>query len=153
MDRGAWRATVHGVTKSQTHWRTKYAHTRTHIHAFLCYWAMNSCLTLCDLMDCSTPGLRVPYHCPKFAQTHVCWVGDAIQQSHPLSFPFSSCPQSFLKSVFSNGLPLCIRWPKYWSFSISPSSDYSGFISFRMDWFVLACTHLCGPFGKGWLKK
>ena len=72
--------------------------TRTHIHAFLCYWVMNSCLTLCDLMDCSTPGIRVPYYCPKFAQTHVCWVGDAIQQSHPLSFPFSSCPQSFLKS-------------------------------------------------------
>ena len=53
--------------------------------------------------------------------------------------PFSSCPQSFPSiRVFSNELALCIRWPKYWSFSISPSSEYSGLISFRIDWFDLA---------------
>ena len=54
--------------------------------------------------------------------------------------PFSSCLQSFPASVFSNESVLCIRWPKYWSFSfsISPSSEYSGLISFRIDWFILA---------------
>ena len=53
--------------------------------------------------------------------------------------PFSSCPQSFPASVFSDELALCIRWPKYWSFSftISPSSEYSGFTSFRIYWFDL----------------
>ena len=64
---------------------------------------------------------------------------DAIQPSHPLSPPFPASPQSSPASVFSNGLTLCIRWPKYWSFSfsISPSNEYSGLISFRMDWFDL----------------
>ena len=52
--------------------------------------------------------------------------------------PFPSCPQSFPASgFFCNEVPLCIRWPKYWSFSISPSSAYSGLISFRIDWFDL----------------
>ena len=51
--------------------------------------------------------------------------------------PFSSCPQSFPASVFSNELALHIRWPKYWNFSISPSSEYSELISFRIDWFDL----------------
>ena len=57
-----------------------------------------------------------------------------------LGHPFSSCPQSFSESVFSNESALHIRWPKYWSFSfsISPSSEYSGLISFRIDWFDLA---------------
>ena len=53
------------------------------------------CLTLCDPMNCSTPGLPVLHHLPEFAQTHVHWVGDAIQTSHPLLPPFSLCPQSF----------------------------------------------------------
>ena len=53
-----------------------------------------SCLTLCDPMDCSTPGLPVHHQLPEFNQTHVHWVGDAIQPSHPV-VPFSSCPQSF----------------------------------------------------------
>ena len=106
MDRGAWSAPLSMGSQRVRHteglsMHTRacgHVHTHAHIHALLCYWVMNSCLTICDLMDCSSPGLPVPYYCPKFAQTHVCWVGDAIQQSHPLSFPFSSCPQSFLKS-------------------------------------------------------
>ena len=70
----------------------------------------------------------------KFAQTHVHWVGDAIQPSHPLLsllLPPSIFPRI---RVFSNESFLCIRWPKYWSFSfsISPSNEYSGLISFRM---------------------
>ena len=74
---------------------------------------------------------------PKLAQTHVLWVGDAIQ-------PFILCrPLLLLPSifpsirVFSNELALSIRWPKYWSFSISPSNEYSELTSFRTDWFDL----------------
>ena len=59
-----------------------------------CCPVTQSCLALCDLMDCSTPDFPVLHHLPEFAQTHVHWVGDAIQPSHPLVTPFSSCPQS-----------------------------------------------------------
>ena len=75
----------------------------------------------------------------ELAQTHVDWVSDAIQPSHPVT-PFSPCLQSIIPSirVFSE-LALHIRWPKYWSFSfnISASNEYSGLISFRIDWFDL----------------
>ena len=90
-------------------------------------------------MDCSTLGLPVLHYLPEFAQTHVHCVNDAIQPSHLIS-PFSSCPQSFPasgKSIISSESALCIRWPKYWSFSISPSNEYSGLISFRIEWFDL----------------
>ena len=90
-------------------------------------------------MDCSTPGFPVLHRLPELAQTHVHRVGDAIQPSHPLS-PFLSLPSVFPSiMVFSNELALCIRWPKYWSFnfSISPSNEYSGLISFRIDCFDL----------------
>ena len=98
-----------------------------------------SCPTLCNPMDCSTPGFPVLHHLPELAQTHVHWVGDAIQPSHPLSSLL--LPPSIFPSirVFSNESVLHIRWPKYWSFSfsISPSNEYSGLISFRMDWLDL----------------
>ena len=98
-----------------------------------------SCPTLCDPMDCSSPGLPVQHQLLEFTQTHVHWVGDAIQPSHPLSSP--SPPALNLSSirVFSKKSVLRIRWPKYWSFSfsISPSNEYSGLISFRMDWLDL----------------
>ena len=86
-------------------------------------------------MDCSTTGFPVLHHLPQFAQTHVHWVSDAIQPSHPLSsllFPSSIFPSI---RVFANESALCIRWPKYQSisFSISPSNEYSGLISFRID--------------------
>ena len=92
--------------------------------------------TLCDPMNCSTSGLPVHHHLPEFTQTHVHRVSDAIQSSHPLSSPFSSCPQSLPASVFSNESTLRMRWPKYWSFSfrIIPSKEIPGLISFRMDW-------------------
>ena len=90
-------------------------------------------------MDCSTSGIFVFHHLPELSQTHVHHVSDAIQQSHPLSFP--SPPASIFPSVrvFSNKSALHIRWSKYWSFSfsISPFSIYSGLISFRMDWLDL----------------
>ena len=90
-------------------------------------------------MDCSTPGFPVHHQLQEFTQTHVYPVGDAIQPSHPLLSP--SPPAFNLSSirVFSSESVLLIRWPKYWSFSfsISPSSEYSGLISFRIDWFDL----------------
>ena len=93
-----------------------------------------SCPTLCDPMDCSTPGLPVHHQLPEFTQIHVHRVGDAIQPSHPLSSPILP---SIFPRVFSNESVLCIRLPKYWSFnfSISSSNEYSGLISFRIDWF------------------
>ena len=93
-----------------------------------------SCLTLCDPMDCSTPGLPVCHQLPELTQTHVHQVGDAIQPSHPLSSPLL-VPSIFPSiRVFSNESVLRIRRPKYWSFSltVSPSNEYSGLISFRL---------------------
>ena len=84
---------------------------------------------------------RPPCHqqLPESTQTHVHWVSDAIQPSHPLSSPLL-LPSIFPSiRVFSNESPLHIRWPKYWSFSfnISPSNEHPGLISFRMDWLDL----------------
>ena len=98
---------------------------------------IQSCLTLCDPMVCSTPGLPVYHQLPEFTQTHVHWVGDAIQPSHPLLSPSPPTFNLSQHQVFSFESVLCIRWPKYcsFSFSISPSNEYWGLISFRMDWF------------------
>ena len=93
-------------------------------------------LTLCSSMDWSTPGFPVHHQLPDLAQTHVHWVGDVIQTPHPLS------PLMILLSVlpsimdFSIESVLHIRWPKCWSFSfsISPSNEYSGLISFTIKW-------------------
>ena len=94
-----------------------------------------SCPTLCDPME-FMPGLPVHHQLPELTQTHVHWVSDAIQQSHPWSSP--SPPLSIFPSirVFSNESVLCIKWPKYWSFSfsISSSREHSGLISFGTDW-------------------
>ena len=96
-------------------------------------------LTLCDPMDCRTPGLPVYHQLPEFTQTHVHWVSDSLQPSHSLSSPFPPASIFPRIRVFSNESVLCIRWPKYWSFSfsISPSNEYSGLIFFRMDWLDL----------------
>ena len=90
-------------------------------------------------MDCSTPGLPVHHQLLEFTQTCVHWVGDAIQPSHPLSLPSPLAFNLFQHRVFSNESVLHIRWPKYWSFSFSihPSNEYSGLISFKMDWLDL----------------
>ena len=92
-----------------------------------------SCPTLWDPMDCSTLGLPVNHQLLEFTQTHIHWVGDAIQPSHPLSSPSLTLNLS-QHHGFSNESVLHIRWPKYWSFSFnSPSNEHSGLISFRMD--------------------
>ena len=92
-------------------------------------------------MNYSTTGSPVLHHLLELAQTHVHWVGDAIQPSHPLLPSRILLLPSIFPSikVFSNELALLIKWPKYWSFSfiISPSNEHSGLISFRMDWLDL----------------
>ena len=89
-------------------------------------------------MDCSIPGSSVLHDLREFAQTQVQRVGDAIQTSHPLSPISPTLSLSQYQGLF-NESALCIMWPKYWSFSfnISPSNEYSGLISFRVDWFDL----------------
>ena len=90
-------------------------------------------------MDCSTTGFPIHHQLPELTQTHVHQVNDAIQLSHPLLSP-SPPPSIFLSiRVFLNESVLRIRWPKYWSFdfNISPSNEYSGLISFRIDCFDL----------------
>ena len=95
------------------------------------------CPTLCDPMDCSTPGLPVHRQLSEFTQAHVHWVSDA---NLILCRPLLLLPSIFPSiRVFSDESVFRIRWPKDWSFSfsISPSNEYSGLISFRMDWLDL----------------
>ena len=102
------------------HWATWEAHGPS-----CCYCsAAKSCLTLCNPMNCSTPGFPVLHYLPEVFQTHVHWVSDAIQPSRSLSLLLLP-PQSFPASVFSSESALPIRWPNYWSFtfSISPSNE------------------------------
>ena len=98
-----------------------------------------SCPTLCNPMNCSTPGLPVHHQLPELTQTHVHQVGDAIQPSHPLSSPSPPAPNPSQQRVFSSESTLRMRWPKHWSFSFSimPSKEIPGLISFRMDWWDL----------------
>ena len=100
-----------------------------------CCSVAQSCLTLCDPMDCSQPGFSVLHHLLELAQTHVHWVGDATNHlsSPSPAFIFPSI------RVFSSESALHIRWPKYWSFSFSIclSNEYSELISFWIDWFDL----------------
>ena len=98
-----------------------------------------SCLILCDPKNCSTPGCPVHHQLPELTKAHVHWVGDVFQPSHLLSFPSPptfnpSQNQGLFKWVTSY-----IRWPKYcsFSFSVRPSNEYSGPISFRINGFHL----------------
>ena len=104
-----------------------------------CCSVTQSCLTLCDTIDCNMPGFSVLNHLLDLAQTHVHRVDDAIQPCYPLPFPSPSASIFLSIRVFSNELTLDIRWSKYWSFNFtfSPSNEYSGLISFRIDWFYL----------------
>ena len=101
--------------------------------------SLQSCLPLCNPMDYSTPGFLVLHQLLELAQTDVHWVSDAPNH-FILCCPLLLLPLIFPSiRVFSNESALHIRRPKYWSFSfsISPSNEYLGLISFRMDWFDL----------------
>ena len=94
---------------------------------------------LWDSIDCSKPGFPNHHQLPVLTQTHVHWIDEAIHRlilCRPLLLPLSIFPSH---RPFSNESVLRIRWPKYWSFSfsISPSNEYSRLISFRMDWLDL----------------
>ena len=102
-------------------------------------WVTQSCLTLCDPMNRSMPGLPVHHQLPEFTQTHVHWVG--MQSSRLILCRLLLLLPSIFPSirVFSNESALRIRWPKYWSFNfnISPSNEHPGLMSLRMDWLDL----------------
>ena len=102
------------------------------------------CPTLFNPMDCSMPAFSVHYQFPELAQSYVHWVHDAIQPSHPR--PLLLLPSIFPSiRVFSNESVLHIGWPKYWSFSfsISPSKEHPGLISFRIDLGCILTVNFC----------
>ena len=103
-----------------------------------CCSVANSCLTLCNPMDCSMPGYPVLHCFPEFSQ--IMSIGDNYLNMSSSAMLFSFCLQSFpsIRAFFSESA-FRIRWPKYWSFgfSNSPSSEYSGLISFKINWFAL----------------
>ena len=107
-------------------------------------------------MNHSMPGLPVHHQLPEFTHTHVHRDGDAIHPSHPLHPLLLLPPIRPSIRVFSNESTLRMRWPKYWnfSFSISPSNEHPGLISFRMDW-LAAETSYCTPEvrGGGWKEQ
>ena len=98
---------------------------------------VQSCLTLCDSVDCSMPGFPVHHH-HFWSLLRLMSIESVVASNHLIL-----CRPLLLPSVFpsiwvsSNESVLHIRWPKYWSFSISPSNEYSGLISFRIDWLDL----------------
>ena len=105
-----------------------------------CCSAAQSCATPWDPMDCSTPGFPVFHHLPELAQTHQLM----MPSNHLiLCHPHFLLPQSFPASRSFPMSQFCVRWPKYWSFSFStsPSYEYSGLISFRIDWFNCLAVH------------
>ena len=110
---------------------------RTRTKTFtICISSVQSSLTPCDPMNHSTPGLLEHHQLLESTQTHVHWVSDATQPSHPLSSPLL-LPSIYPSiRVFSNESAFRIKWPKYWSFSfnIGPSNEHPGLVSFRMDW-------------------
>ena len=101
----------------------------------------------------STPGFPVHRQILELGWSHVHQVGDAIQPSHPLLSPL--LPPSIVPSirVISNESVLHIRWPKYWSFSLSPSNKYSGLISFRVDWISMQCKEISRVFSNTTVQR
>ena len=97
------------------------------------------CPTLCDPMACSMPGLPGPHQLLEFAKVHAHCTSGAIQPSHPLKPSSPSALSLSQLRNFSNESSVRIKWPKSWnfSFSINPSSEYSGLISLKIDWFGL----------------
>ena len=117
---------------------------------FSCCSVAKSCLTLCDPMDCSTPGFPVLHHLLEFAQTHVHGVGDAIQPSHPLSSPSSPAFSLSQYQVLFQWVCSSHQVPKYWSFSISPSNEYSRLFPLGLTGLILQSKGLSRVFSSTW---
>ena len=108
------------------------------INKWLCCCSVaQSCPAPCNPINCSTPGFPVLHCLPEFAQTCVPWGSDAIQPSHPLSSPSPFAPNLPQHQDLFQWVSSSHQLAFSFSFSISPSNDYSGFISFRIDWFDL----------------
>ena len=107
------------------------------LYVKFCSSVPQSCPTLCNPMDYIMPGFPVLHHLLEFAHTHVYWVCDAIQPFHPLLSPSPFALNLSQHQGVSQWVSSSVRWTKYWSFSISPSNEYSRLISFRTDWFDL----------------
>ena len=124
-------------------WHAYYPITCIYVYyIFMCitlFSSAQSCPTLCDPMNHSTPGLPVHHQLPEFTQTHAHRVGDAIQPSHPLSSPSLPAPNPSQHQGLFQWVSSSHEVPKYWNFnfSISPSNEHPGLIFFRMDWLVL----------------
>ena len=112
-----------------------------HTNMFAAVWLLSRALCLVrffvDPMDCSMPGFSVLHYLMKFLKFMS--IKSVMPSNHLiLCHPLLLLPSIFSSiTVFSNELALPIRWPKYWNFSISPFNEYSGLISFRIDWFDL----------------
>jgi len=140
MDREAWRAAFHGVAKSRT-WQSDWTELNIVLFSISVQFSSvaQSCLTLCDPMNCSTPGL------PSITNSWSLPKPMSIESVMPSNHPILCHPLLLLPSIFptirafSNESALHIKWPKYWSFSfnISPSNEHPGLISFRIDWLDL----------------
>ena len=113
------------------------------------------CPTLCDPMNCSTPGLPVHHLLPEFTQTHVHLVSDAIQPSHPLSSPSPPALSLSQHQGLFQWVSSSHQLAKVWSFSfnISPSNEHPGLISFRMDWLDLLAKGLSRVFSNTTVQK
>ena len=114
-----------------------------------------SCPTLCEPKNCSTPGLPVHHQLPEFTQTHVHQVGDAIQPSHPLSSPSPPAPNPSQHQGISSESTLLMRWPKYWSFSfsISTSNEHPGLTLGWTGWISLQSKGLSRVFSNTTVQK
>ena len=129
MDRRACQTTSHGV-----------AYTHAYVYISIQFSSVaQSCLTLCDPMDCNMPDLPVYHQIPEFTQTHVHWVGDATQPSHPLSNPSPPTFNLFQHQALFKWVSSSHQVTKVLEFQLQHQSfhEYSGLISFRMDWLDL----------------
>ena len=129
---------IQGIIAHRLSFTSNYLSTNGYNFTYCCCSGTQSCLTL-GFHGLQHAKFPCPSLCPEFVQTHVHWVNEAIQPSI-FCCPLLLMPSIFPRNkVFSNESALHIRWPKYWSlsFTISPSNEYSGFISFRIDWFDL----------------
>ena len=112
---------------------------------FCCCLVTKLCLTLCNPMDCNTPDFPVLHYLPEFAQTHIHWVSDAIQPSHPLSPPSPPALNLSQHQALFSELALLIRWPKYWCLASVLSMNIQG-------WFPLGLTDLISLLTKGFSR-